>query len=61
MSYVLTADVEDIGRTEAKALVAAILEKHGLDLVEEECKRVHAEADKPRQGVGPRRDVVMAS
>ena len=61
MAYYLTADVEDIGRTEAKALVAAILKKHGLDLVEEECKRVHAEADKRKAEQSTDADVAMAS
>ena len=56
MAYILTADVEDIGRTEAKALIRAILEKHGVDLVEEECKRIYAEADRAKSS-----DVALAS
>lgn len=38
MSYRLTADIDDVGRTEASALVRAILEKHGSLLVVQELK-----------------------
>ena len=49
MSYSLTADIEDIGRTEAKALIVAILMKHGLELVEEECRLRRAEEKRKRE------------
>lgn len=52
MAYYLTANVDDIGRTEAAALVRAILDKHGKDLIEEEIKHVES-----RQKDQPERDI----
>lgn len=39
MTYRLTANVDDMGFTEAKAVTRAILERFGSSIVEEEMKR----------------------
>lgn len=56
MGYRLEAHIDDMSRSEAFALVRAILDKHGSDLVHEAIKKREFEIERR-----PPNDVAMAT